>query len=247
MLVNANGEEIERIIGYDSKPEKFIAMLQDFVAGKNTIQDLLAQYRQSPNDVDVNYAVAKRYIARDDAFKAYDYLTNILNLDPDDTKGHGEEAKCYLGMYELWKKDNSSPLQTLLPSLRDANIIRLGFNSLIRYYRNKKDTLQVVQTYENMLERIPSDASSLNDYAWYIYQQRIEEKYQSGIDATKKALELRPDAANIWDTLAWLLYEKGDKNEAVTAMEKAVSLAGRNKEDYQANLARMKKQLLNAR
>ena len=78
----------------------------------------------------------------------------------------------------------------------------------------------------------------MNDCAWYIYLQKIKDRYEQGIELARKAVQLEPQAAHIWDTLAWLEFEDGQIDQAVEHMKKAVELAPQQ-EGYQENLKKL--------
>ena len=63
----------------------------------------------------------------------------------------------------------------------------------------------------------------MNGYAWAVFTCKLADKYQYAIEMAEKAVELEPEAAAIWDTLAWLYYAAGYHQKAVAAMEKAVA------------------------
>ena len=51
----------------------------------------------------------------------------------------------------------------------------------------------------------------------------------------EKALKMNPDAAYIWDTLGWLYFAAGIRDNAIDAMKKAITLDPQKK-DYRKNL-----------
>jgi tetratricopeptide (TPR) repeat protein len=64
----------------------------------------------------------------------------------------------------------------------------------------------------------------MNAYAWSIFTSELQDKYKFGIELAEKAVQLDPEAAHIWDTLAWLYFAEGNNLEAISAMEKAVEI-----------------------
>lgn len=55
------------------------------------------------------------------------------------------------------------------------------------------------------------------------------------IELAQKAAELEPKEARIWNTLAWLFFEKGELQKAIKAMNKAVELDP-EREEFKKNL-----------
>jgi tetratricopeptide (TPR) repeat protein len=82
----------------------------------------------------------------------------------------------------------------------------------------------------------------MNSYAWYIFQNKIAERYSRGIQIARQAVELEPSADHIWDTLGQLLFAAGQVDEAIQAMQKASELNPQEK-SYQELLIKYKKAL----
>ena len=74
---------------------------------------------------------------------------------------------------------------------------------------------------KNVDEKKIDEADSLNNYAWLLYRLR---EFNKGIEISRKAIEVKPDDAHIWDTLACNLQGAGLDSEALEAFEKAVRL-----------------------
>jgi tetratricopeptide (TPR) repeat protein len=105
---------------------------------------------------------------------------------------------------------------------------------LINFYSDKKDTVMLLKTMDRTVANLPEDAGYLNQYAWAIYEYHVQDQYPKAIQMAQKAVALEPDADHIWDTLAWLYYETGDKDNAIKAMKKAVGLNPDNKRYQEA-------------
>ncbi len=89
------------------------------------------------------------------------------------------------------------------------------------------------------MKKIMADASDLNNYAWFWAGQG--KNLQSALTAAKKAVELKPKAYYIWDTLGAVYAKLKNTAEAVKAMEKAIELAPDSvKETYKKNLEKIK-------
>jgi tetratricopeptide (TPR) repeat protein len=110
---------------------------------------------------------------------------------------------------------------------------------LINYYNAKKDPVMLFKTLDRTVANLPEDTRYLNQYAWTIYENHVKDQYPKAIQMAQKALELEPRADQIWDTLAWIYFETGDKDKAIKAMEKAARLNPKEKR-YQENLRKFK-------
>jgi len=180
-----------------------------------------------------------KYLSRWERRKAVPYFEKVLKLDNDDTFGFAETAKCHIAINGAREYDNVQLLEKFIEESENMELMEQGYSNLIGVYEKRKENKNVIRIYESKISRFPEDANTMNGYAWFIYEERIEKKYDRGIKLAKKAVEIRPDAANIWDTLGWLYYESEKIDKAIEAMEKAVELAP-EVEDFKKNLVKFK-------
>lgn len=238
LLLSGDGTEIDRICGFDGDREIFIKTLTDYCSGTNTLNAMLTQINNDTLNIHYNYQMAKKYIARWEGEKAVPYFQRILFYDKEDKAGYHEETNCYMGIYEARYNKNPLPLQNFMYETKNSEFMRMAYNYLNRFYKNEENTEKLIGVFDFAVENFPGDASILNDYAWYIYENKITDKYPQGIQMARKAVEMEPDAAHIWDTLSWLLYANGDKEELIKCMKKAIELQPEN-EYFSENLEKM--------
>jgi len=239
LLLTAGGEEVERLFGWQNEPETYFQLLVDYTNGVNTVEDLLDDYAAQPDNIEQNYRVARRRMDRGERWLTRPYYEKILVLDPEDQFGYGIEAKGTLAVLDLYEKDDDHPIRSLLRGNRDAVQLTKGYDVLIRYYKHKEEGQKVLGAYDSVLTYLPDDTGFLNGYAWYVYEQKIEARYAHAITCAENAVRIKPEKANIWDTLAWLEYETGQTEKAIVHMEKACALDP-EREYYAENLASMK-------
>jgi tetratricopeptide (TPR) repeat protein len=80
------------------------------------------------------------------------------------------------------------------------------------------------QAYEESLKLDPDNATALNNYAYYLSVQGTQ--LEKAIEMSKKSLEFEPENASFLDTLGWIYFQKGQYNEALTYIRKAVEVGG---------------------
>lgn len=127
-------------------------------------------------------------------------------------------------LYGIWERE-------LYPYLEGQRI-----NSLLRakkYARAQKLHRAFTAHAARLARKYPDDAPLLNALAWQFAQNKL------GLDAAYKfaqrAIKLAPKDANIRDTLAQVLYQRGDAARAV-AIERELVAANPQRADFQKQL-----------
>ncbi len=226
LFITSQGKEIDRICGFDGNKDNYLKIIQDYADGRNTINDLLEKYNKDTLDTGANFTLAKKYIDRWESSKAQKYLNAVLKLDPEDNYGFREESELQIAIYKAQYSDEKDvrSLIAFLNKSKNEEYLYLGYHHLIRFYRNEKDTIQYFKTLEEALKKIKDNPDLLNEYAWSIFTCKLQDKYKYGIELAERAVQLRPEAADIWATLAWLYFVDGNNQKAMSAMKKAVEI-----------------------
>jgi len=240
LFLNSNGDEIDRICGFEGNKDAYFQTIKDYANNKKTLPILLAQFKGDSNNVDINFKLAQKYTGRWERENAHRYYAKILKLDPNNQKGYQTESLFQVAVYNARVKKNISTLESFMANDPVEKYFQQGYSEIVRYYKRAKNNDKLIETYEVAINKIPGNAYFMNEYARFIYQQKIKSKYNRAIELAKQAIEIKPDDARIWDTLAWLQFEQGNQDEAIMAMEKAVQLAPDNM-DYKKNLEQIKK------
>jgi tetratricopeptide (TPR) repeat protein len=134
------------------------------------------------------------------------------------------ESKATLALNHLFTENDDKPLNEILDVATDPVLLNRGYNVLIRYHSRNNNQEAVLNAYEKAFTKLEENAGFFNGYGWYVYENRIKDKYEHAIKLTKKALDLEPEAHSIWDTLAWLKFESGDIDKAIEYMEHCIKL-----------------------
>ena len=77
---------------------------------------------------------------------------------------------------------------------------------------------------EKALKILPDDATTLNNYAYYLSLRK--NKLDKAEKMSKKSLQLQPDSKSFLDTYGWILYQQGKYTEAKDYIEKAIKAGG---------------------
>lgn len=114
------------------------------------------------------------------------------------------------------------------PKLRD-----LDYESLSRlssYYTMLGDMYYAARqleksyaAYDNSLFFFPSNAMTLNNYAYFLVENGGDT--ERAYEMSRRAIDEEPDNETFLDTFAWILFKKGEYEEAKKYQEQAVELS----------------------
>lgn len=104
----------------------------------------------------------------------------------------------------------------------DVGAWRLLGSSQIRL----SDYAAAVTTYERVSELDPEDSNALNNLAW-LYSRTGDPR---ALEVARRAREAAPGSAAIADTLAWILINEGEPQEALGLLREAQAKASLNPE-----------------
>lgn len=197
LFLKSNGDEIDRICGFDGNKEAYFKILNDYVAGKNTLAKMLSDIKRNPDDVDNNFDLGKKYRSRWETEKAAPYFYKVLKLDPKDKKGYKTESLCHTAVYESRVNKNIKPLLSFIASNKDKKFFMHSYYGLVSYYGKSKNKDKVIQTFEEGLKKMPENTEWMADYARYVVKEKIEKRYERAIELAKKAVELSTEKEKI--------------------------------------------------
>ena len=121
-----------------------------------------------------------------------------------------DRSDAVIGLLEDWTRD--------APDNGGAGLLLA--ETLLSTGRNA----EAIAEYERVLGLVPDNAIALNNLAW-LYFETGDERAEA---TARRANELVADSADILDTLGWILVEKGQLEEGVPLLERAVELNPRN-------------------
>ena len=78
-----------------------------------------------------------------------------------------------------------------------------------------------IEQYEWLLRKQPDNVVVLNNLAW-AYQRAKDPR---ALETAERAYKLRPDSADVTDTLGWILSERGNLGRGLELLQKAVAAA----------------------
>jgi len=239
VLFTANGEEIDRIVGFNGKKDEYFQLVRDYTNGNNTLKDLLSQVKTGAENAQLNFDIANKFSDRGNDEQALIYFEKVLALEPDHGSDMYLEAEYNVAESKAYNEDDPAYLQHYAKNCTNEHLKYYAYSSLTRFFRLKKDQANVISTYEEALTELPDNTSMMNSYAWYIFQNEVSDYYERGIAVAKQAVEIEPEADSIWDTLGQLLFAAGYTEQAIGAMQKASDLVP-DEASYKENLEQYK-------
>ncbi len=156
ILMNSSGEEIDRIYGY-LPPEEFVSTIQDYLQGKNTLEDFKKRFEAQP-DGELAFRLADKYEGRRMYEEARVYYNKVVDLDPENEKGNSDDALFNLAWLELRKKDYSKAVDAFKYFLQKFPKSEMGTvaERIIPYcHAEAGDTAKAMELYEEFLVQHP--------------------------------------------------------------------------------------------
>ncbi len=89
-------------------------------------------------------------------------------------------------------------------------------------YHKAGNDERAFQYYDSCLVYKPDDAMALNNYAYYLALS--ETKLDTAEVMSRRSIQLDPDNPTYLDTLAWILYLRGDYAEAKRLIDRTIEL-----------------------
>ena len=91
-----------------------------------------------------------------------------------------------------------------------------------------KDFPKARDAYEKLLSINPNFVPALNNLA-YLYTERLND-LDKAYELARKARDLQGEDAAIGDTFGWVLYKRGDYQQALTILQESAEKAADNPE-----------------
>ncbi|MCB1888655.1 MAG: PEP-CTERM system TPR-repeat protein PrsT [Rhodocyclaceae bacterium] len=216
-------------------------------SGSNAEQTLRKAVRQYPDAVEPASALAALLIEQRDLRRASEFGDQWLAAHPDNVDAHLLVADVAVRQSD-WKRAIAS-LRTAL-DMREATKTAVALHMaltasgdtkgasrmmsewlaahpkdavargyLAERYLAAKDFTKALETYRAMSKLAPDNALILNNMAWTASQL----KDPAALDYAQRALTIAPDNPAVLDTLGMIRLGRGERDEAVSLLEKAVA------------------------
>ena len=167
--------------------------IKDFAAGVNTLPVLQNELDANPDDVELNYKMAKKFQARYEPDKTPPYFNKVLELDPEDSKGYKTEATYEVAVFEAGTNQNIEPLKAFIASEPSEDYLIRAYSNLASNFLRKRESDKAVEVYEEALVKLPDNARLNYSYASAVFNSQMVDLYDKALERNEKAKMLDPD------------------------------------------------------
>ncbi len=181
-------------------------------------QRIRRQFQKTPDAPAAHFLEGKILIAEGKWDLAEAELQKTLQIDPNFSAAYDLLVQTYLATNKL--PQAVSQLQGLL-SKNPNNTPTLMTLALV--YDRMKDFPKARDAYEKLLSTEPNFVPALNNLA-YLYTERLN-NLDKAYDLARKARELQGQDPSVGDTFGWVLYKRGDYQQALTILQESVEKA----------------------
>jgi tetratricopeptide (TPR) repeat protein len=186
-------------------------------------QRIRRQFQKTPNLPAAHFFEGKILAAEGKWDSAEAELQRTLQLDPNFSSAYDLLVQTYLAANKL--PQAVSQLQALL-SKNPNNTPALMTLALV--YERMKDFPKARDAYEKLLSTEPNFVPALNNLA-YLYTEHLN-NLDKAYDLAGKARELLGQDATVGDTFGWVLYKRGDYQQALPILQESAGKAADNPE-----------------
>jgi tetratricopeptide (TPR) repeat protein len=191
-----------------------------FDAARQLIQ---RQFQKTPNVAAAHYLEGKILAAEGKWDAAETELQRTLQLEPNFVAACDLLVQTYVATNRLPQAINQ--LQAEL-SKNPNNAPAVMTLALI--YERMQDYSKARDAYEKLLSTQPNFVTALNNLA-YLYTERLND-LNKAYDLARKARDLQPQDAAAADTLGWVLYKRGDYQQALPILQESAEKVPDNPE-----------------
>jgi tetratricopeptide (TPR) repeat protein len=186
-------------------------------------QRITRQFQKTPDAPDAHYLQGKILAAEGKWDAAEAEFRKTLQLDPNYSSAYGLLVQTYIAANKL--PQAVTQLQTELS--KDPNNAS-ALTTLALVYERMQDYPKARDAYEKLLSISPNFVTALNNLAC-LYTEQLN-NLDKAYELARKARDLQGQDAAVGDTLGWVLYKRGDYQQALTILQESAEKAADNPE-----------------
>lgn len=180
------------------------------------MQRVQQQLQKHPEAAIAHFMEARIYAAQQDWSRAEPALHRAIERDPNFAPAYNLLISIYLETDRL--PEALAQLQAGLakdPNNQEALLVMAGV------YNEMEEYAKAREVYEKLLALDPNSATALNNLA-DLYSEQFNQ-LDKAYELARKARTLEPKDDSIADTLGWILYKRGDYQNAATLLQESAS------------------------
>jgi len=158
-LLRTEGDEIERIVGYKPAPE-FIAEIEDYLAGRNTLAWMLEQESARSDSAAFMFRLAERLGFHGRFEDSRPRYLRVVALDPENTTQVADDALYYLSRMARKDKDYVQArkyAQTIVERYASSDMYRPAWLQVGINFRKEGSLPEARKTFLDYSKRFPDD------------------------------------------------------------------------------------------
>jgi tetratricopeptide (TPR) repeat protein len=184
------------------------------------------QLQKNPDAAGTHFLEAKIYMAhaaQRDSVRAEAALQKAIELDANFTPAYELLVSVYLAENKLPQAISQLKAEMEKDPNNSRPLLMAGL-----VYEHMKDYPKARESYEKVLALSPDSILGLNNLA-YLYAERLN-GLGKAYELAQKARALQPADAMVADTLGWILYRRGDYQQALVLLQESASKLPENPE-----------------
>jgi tetratricopeptide (TPR) repeat protein len=172
------------------------------------------QLQKTPKSASVHFMEAKIYAAQRQWDRTEAALLTTLDLDPNFSNAYDLLISTYIAAKKL--PQAISQLEAVLSKSPDntRSLMTLGL-----IYDQLHDFTRARDAYEKLLATTPDFAPALNNLA-YLYGEHLGQ-LDKAYELARKARQSQPADPAVADTLGWIVFKRGDYQQALTLLQES--------------------------
>ncbi|MCC7031112.1 MAG: tetratricopeptide repeat protein [Chitinophagaceae bacterium] len=220
--------EMAKVVAEESPDNKdAISLYADILYFSKHFDEALVQYKKylllDKSKYDVWGQVISLYMDQQLHDSTLLYAEQSIELFPNNPLPY-----FFMGYTFLQKKESEKAIKPLNKAAdlepENATLNAQIYASLGEAYHAAKKYDYSDSCYEKALRILPDDATTLNNFAYYLSLRK--NKLDKAEKMSKKSLELQPGSKSFLDTYGWILFQQGKYTEAKDYIEQAIKAGG---------------------
>jgi tetratricopeptide (TPR) repeat protein len=212
-------KEFETAVSLDPSNPALLSAYADFLVGRQQAPKAIALAQQfvgaHPDNAQGHMVLGTLQFNSKNTSAAQEEFERAIQIDPKNVQG-------YLRMGGVYREMNQT--DAAIGQYQKALDLQPGSARLITFvgnlYLEKNDLETARKYYVRALEADPNFAVANANMAWVDAQEGKDLDVALGM--AQKAKSLMPEVATISDTLAWVMYKKGDYSGAIPLLKECV-------------------------